>query len=140
MNKQTSLFLLILSLFLGLSPQSAEALKIDTEARFKCLPGHLKNGTMLSKNFAKSYAKSQLHRMGWNKSEWKYLLTLWNRESRWDYTAKNPDSTAYGIAQILGTRKNTTAIQQVDAGFRYIKSRYGTPSRALRHHYRMGWY
>lgn len=140
MNKQTSLFLLILSLFLGLSPQSAWAMKVDAEARFKCLPSHLKNGTMLSKSYAKAYARGQLHRMGWNKSEWIPLLALWNRESRWDYTAKNSHSTAYGIAQILGTRKNTTVVQQVDAGFRYIKSRYGTPSRALRHHYRMGWY
>jgi hypothetical protein len=93
-----------------------------------------------SKIFAKRYAKNKIKYLGWNDHEWKSLLTLWNKESRWDYTADNPKSTAYGIPQILRMSEDTTPSEQVDLGIKYIKKRYKTPSLALKHHLRKGWY
>lgn len=93
-----------------------------------------------SKKLAKSYAQIKIKQLGWNKKEWNALLTLWNKESRWDYTADNPKSTAYGIPQMLNMPENTPLFKQVDLGLKYIKKRYKTPTLALNHHVRKGWY
>jgi hypothetical protein len=98
------------------------------------------NNQSLSKEFAKTYAHNQIKRMGWSKGEWKSLYKLWMRESKFDPTADNKHSTAYGIAQLLNTKKDSTIMEQIDAGLSYIKYRYKTPTRALWHHYRLGWY
>lgn len=93
-----------------------------------------------SKKFAKRYAQAKIKQVGWNDKEWKALLTLWTRESRWDYTADNPKSTAYGIPQMLNMPEDTPLIKQVDLGVKYIQKRYKTPTLALKHHDRKGWY
>jgi len=80
-----------------------------------------------SKKLAKKYAFMKVKQVGWNDREWKALLTLWTKESRWDYTADNPKSSAYGIPQM-------------HLGLKYIKKRYKTPTLALHHHDRKGWY
>ena len=72
--------------------------------------------------------------------EWKSLYTLWSRESRWDYTANNPTSSAYGIPQMLNMSESTPMVRQIDLGLKYIESRYGSPSKALAFHNRNGWY
>jgi hypothetical protein len=74
------------------------------------------------------------------KREWKSLSVLWGRESAWNYRADNPKSTAYGIAQVLGTPRTSQVPYQVNKGLEYIKHRYGTPTRALAFHNRHGWY
>jgi hypothetical protein len=38
----------------------------------------------------------------------------WYKESRWNYKAKNPKSSAYGIPQILGL-KELSPIKQIDS-------------------------
>jgi hypothetical protein len=65
------------------------------------------------------------------------LDDLWEDESGWSPTARNPDSTAYGIAQFLdqtwtlmGVAKTSDPDQQIDAGLAYIAKRYGTPCDA----------
>jgi hypothetical protein len=93
-----------------------------------------------SKKFAKKYASMRIKQIGWNDREWKSLLTLWSKESRWDYTANNPTSSAYGIPQILNMPEDTPLTQQVELGIKYIKKRYKTPTLALHHHLRKGWY
>ena len=93
-----------------------------------------------SKKMAKQYAFMKIKQVGWNDQEWKSLLTLWSKESRWDYTANNPRSTAFGIPQILNMPEDTPLIQQVELGIKYIKKRYKTPTLALQHHLRKGWY
>ena len=92
------------------------------------------------KKLAKQIGKYKVIEMYDSKHEWKSLFTLWNRESRWDYTADNPHSTAYGIPQMLKMPKDTPMIKQIDLGLKYIKHRYGTPSKALAFHDRNGWY
>ena len=72
--------------------------------------------------------------------EWNALYILWMRESKWDYTADNKHSTAYGIPQILDMPTDTSFIEQIQLGIKYIKYRYGTPSNALAFHNRNGWY
>jgi hypothetical protein len=93
-----------------------------------------------SKKFAKKYGQLRVKQVGWNDKEWKALLTLWNKESRWDYTADNPKSSAYGIPQMLNMPKDTPLTKQVDLGIKYIQKRYKTPTLALKHHNRKGWY
>lgn len=93
-----------------------------------------------SKKFAKKYGQLKAKQVGWNNKEWQALLTLWTRESRWDYTANNPKSTAYGIPQMLNMPENTPLTKQVDLGVKYIQKRYKTPILALKHHDRKGWY
>lgn len=93
-----------------------------------------------SKKFAKLYAKMRVEQLGWANKEWSALLSLWTRESRWDYTADNPTSSAYGIPQMLNMPEDTPLTEQVDLGLKYIKKRYKTPTLALKHHDRKGWY
>jgi hypothetical protein len=93
-----------------------------------------------SKKFAKKYASMRIEQIGWNDREWKSLLTLWSKESRWDYTANNPTSSAYGIPQILNMPEDTPLTHQIELGIKYIKKRYKTPTLALQHHFRKGWY
>ncbi len=125
--------------FAGSWPQSAVAtMWVVTPMKPVC-----KEITMTisqSKKLAKSYAQIKIKQLGWNKKEWNALLTLWNKESRWDYTADNPKSTAYGIPQMLNMPENTPLFKQVDLGLKYIKKRYKTPTLALNHHVRKGWY
>lgn len=76
------------------------------------------------------------------------LDKLWNRESHWQPTAKNPRSTAYGIAQLLdstwsvtGVAKTSNGYRQVDAGLAYLRQAYpGGPCSAWAHETSSGWY
>lgn len=85
---------------------------------------------------------------GLNGAQFDCLDRIWGgRESGWRNTAKNPSSTAYGIAQFLdgtwravGIAKTANPYLQIEAGLRYIEGRYGTPCSALAFHRNHGWY
>ena len=85
---------------------------------------------------------------GWHVGpEWQALQRLIQKESSWNPNAKNPRSTAYGLFQFLdstwrsvGAAKTANPAQQAEAGLRYIKQRYGSPTRALQFHLRNNWY
>jgi hypothetical protein len=64
---------------------------------------------------------------------------LWFKESRWQPTAKNSKSSAYGIPQLLNLKSKDPFIQ-IDRGLDYIKNRYTTPCNALAFHKKRGWY
>ena len=86
-------------------------------------------------------AKEKVHKMFRNPNrEWSSLTKLWGKESAWNYRADNPNSSAYGIAQVLGTPRNSTIEYQVNKGLEYIVHRYGTPERAWAFWQRNGWY
>jgi hypothetical protein len=76
------------------------------------------------------------------------LVNLWNRESGWRYTADNPSSGAYGIAQALpgskmatvGSDWATNPQTQILWGLDYIASSYGSPCNAWAHETSAGWY
>ena len=95
-----------------------------------------------TKASAKAYALSYMQSWypHWGRGEWKALVKLWGKESAWNYRADNPHSTAYGIAQVLGTKPGTPAPQQVARGLDYISNRYDRPSIAWSHWRNHGWY
>ena len=81
----------------------------------------------------------------WNSSQEQCLAKLWNRESHWNYKAHNYRSGAHGIAQAfpavkmesVGLDWRTNPVTQIRWGLGYIKSRYGSPCKALAaHNYR----
>ena len=92
------------------------------------------------KKIAKAIGKMEVMKEYNSKHEWKSLRELWTRESRWDYTANNPTSSAYGIPQLLKMDESTPMGRQIELGLKYIKHRYDTPSRALAFHNRNNWY
>jgi len=72
--------------------------------------------------------------------EFKCIEKLWTLESNWRPKAKNLNSTAYGIPQLL-KMKETNPYKQIDLGLRYIDKRYkGSACKALAHHKKRGWY
>lgn len=70
------------------------------------------------------------------------------RESRFNHLAVNESSGAYGLAQalpptkyeIVGSDWRTNPYTQLKWAAKYIRERYGTPTLALHHHNREGWY
>lgn len=73
-----------------------------------------------------------------NDKQYRCLVELWHKESRWSPLADNPKSSAYGIPQLLKmTERNP--YKQIELGLKYIKHRHKTPCLALDHH-RKGWY
>jgi hypothetical protein len=91
---------------------------------------------------AKAYAKALIkyEYPHWNRSEWSALAKLWGKESGWKHTADNPESSAYGIAQVLNTKPGTPAPLQIERGLVYIEHRYEKPSIAWAHWRANGWY
>lgn len=84
-------------------------------------------------------AKLLAAKYGWSSgAEWDALVWLWQHESSWSNTAKNPTSGAYGIPQAwpaskMGAAANpptSSASAQISWGLKYIKDRYGSPAKA----------
>lgn len=89
-----------------------------------------------NKKLAKDYASAGY---GWEGREWECLLALWTAESRLDHYAKNPKSSAFGIAQLLG-EKDRRPEYQILRGLKYISHRYDTPCRAYKFHLKHNYY
>lgn len=139
MKLSTKAWLMGLAITIGTMPHAVAGSFTPKQAFVKFVkPCHAPIHYM--KISAKRLGKDKVMRMYGSKREWKALLTLWTKESRWDYTAKNPKSSAFGIPQILRMPHNTPMVQQIDLGLKYIQHRYGTPTRALAFHNRNGWY
>ena len=79
------------------------------------------------------------HQLDYSFEQFYCVDELWYKESRWNYKAKNPKSSAFGIPQILGL-KELSPTKQIDRGLNYIKHRYSNPCNALKHHKIKGWY
>ena len=86
-------------------------------------------------NNYKLYAHIKLH----NANEYQCLVLLWDKESRWNPRADNPNSTAYGIPQLLKLKAKDPYIQ-IDLGLKYIAHRYGSVCKAWSYHKRTGHY
>ena len=68
------------------------------------------------------------------------LVILWRLESNWSPTARNKQSSAFGIPQLL-KMKETNPFKQIDLGLKYIDHRYnGDTCKALDKHKRSGHY
>ncbi len=108
----------------------------------------------------KEIGKQMADQRGWSGAEWTCLEKLWDRESSWKETSKNPKSSAYGIPQALlkthqanidanykgyyeGSVSNPSGGKpdiQIKWGLDYIKTAYQTPCRAWSHSEARGWY
>jgi len=96
----------------------------------------------------KDYAWTLVAKTWQKRSEWTCLARLWGKESAWNHKAQNPTSTAFGIPQFLQKTWETYGFDtppksphtQIDAGLRYITSRYKTPCIAWKVWQMRGWY
>jgi len=80
------------------------------------------------------------HKMNYNFEQFYCLDEIVYKESRWNYKAKNPKSSASGLFQVLKS-KEKDPIKQIDQGLKYINHRYnGCACTALAHHKAKGWY
>lgn len=142
MKLTTYAWIMALVVFVGTLPHAVGAMFIRTqiEVAERCTKPIMLVSVAEMKKLAQYVAKGKVMAMYHSKKEWQSLHKLWMKESRWDYTANNPDSTAFGIPQILGMPENTPMIKQIDLGLKYIQHRYGTPTKALAFHNRNGWY
>jgi len=97
---------------------------------------------------AKSYAQQlAAQQYGWGGDQFSCLVSLWQKESGWNYQAYNP-SGATGIPQALpgskmassGSDWQTNAATQIAWGLGYISSVYGAPCSAWGHSQATNWY
>lgn len=143
MKLRTYIFLMIFVVFVGTLPHTVGALtlqnkiiQIEQEIIYRCDNPAMREMKKIAREVGRMKVMAQFGSI----KEWKALDELWYIESRWDYTADNPRSTAYGIPQLLKMDPKTPLIKQIDLGLKYIKHRYGTPTKALKFHKKHGWY
>ena len=97
---------------------------------------------------AQATARAMLAGYGWGDDQFGCLVSLWQKESGWNYQAYNRSSGAYGIPQALpgskmgsaGADWQTNPATQIAWGLGYISGRYGTPCGAWGHSQSTGWY
>ena len=97
---------------------------------------------------AQATARAMLGNYGWGDDQFGCLVSLWNKESGWNYQAYNRGSGAYGIPQALpgskmgsaGADWQTNPATQIAWGLGYISGRYGSPCGAWGHSQSTGWY
>lgn len=85
---------------------------------------------------------------GWGGDQFSCLVSLWTKESGWNYQAYNASSGATGIPQALpgskmaiaGADWQTNATTQIVWGLKYISAAYGTPCSAWGHSQATNWY
>lgn len=143
MKLRTYVLLMIFVVFVGTLPHTVGALtlqkkiiQIEEEIVYRCANPAMREMKLIAKEVGKMKVMAQFNSI----KEWRALDELWYIESRWDYTADNPRSTAYGIPQLLKMDPKTPLVKQIDLGLKYIKHRYGTPTKALKFHKKHGWY
>ena len=142
MKLTTYAWIMTAVIFVGTLPHAVGAMFFKTQTVIveRCTKPIVLVSIYEMKKMAKQIARGKVLAIYKSNHEWKALFTLWNKESRWDYTADNPRSTAYGIPQMLKMPKDTPMTKQIDLGLKYIKHRYGSPSKALAFHNQNGWY
>lgn len=144
MKLTTYAWIMAAVVFVGTLPHTVGAMFLQGQMQITDVTATCKNLSQVSlsemKRLAKRIAKHEVMTIYKSKHEWNSLFTLWHKESRWDFTADNPRSSAYGIPQLLNMDEKTPMARQIELGLKYIQHRYGTPSRALAFHNRHGWY
>lgn len=84
--------------------------------------------------------KLYMHNRVIDEKQYNCINKLWAMESHWNNKSNNKRSTAYGIAQVLGTT-TSDPYKQIDAGIQYIAHRYKSDGcSALAHHLKHGYY
>lgn len=141
MKLSTKAWLAGVALFVGSMPHAVGAILTTAPSHAKtAIQKPCEPSVKYMKKVAKKLGRDKVLDLYGSHKEWNALFTLWNRESRWDYTADNPRSSAFGIPQMLNLPTNTPMARQIDLGLKYIDSRYGSPTKALAFHNKNGWY
>lgn len=100
---------------------------------------HLKPHELTLKQTAKQIVENH-----WNNQQWQCFRQIVWIESRWIPTSYNKETTAYGLGQLIGSRKYLAGkpVKQIHKTIEYISHRYpdGLACGALAHHQRWGWY
>ena len=125
---------------------AAAAKKPATAPRVPYAAGGAVGGT--SPADAQATARAMISGYGWGDDQFGCLVSLWQKESGWNYQAYNRSSGAYGIPQALpgskmgsaGADWQTNPATQIAWGLGYISGRYGTPCGAWGHSQSTGWY
>ncbi|WP_194396089.1 lytic transglycosylase domain-containing protein [Microbacterium atlanticum] len=97
---------------------------------------------------AQATARGMIGGYGWGDDQFACLVSLWHKESGWNYQAYNRSSGAFGIPQALpgskmgsaGADWQTNPATQISWGLGYIAGRYGSPCGAWGHSQSVGWY
>lgn len=121
-------------------PSESYAAAVATYMKDEKLRKHIpiKWDKQLSKVYAKLLMKTLYPQ--WDRSEFKALGKLWGKESAWNPEAQNPNSSAFGIPQLLNLSPTMPAPLQIERGLAYIQHRYDKPSVAWSHWRQYGWY
>ncbi|MDT0180362.1 lytic transglycosylase domain-containing protein [Microbacterium sp. ARD31] len=128
--------------------QSAEQSSASTPTAPAAPAAPASTGGGASPAEAQAIAQGMLGNYGWGGDQFSCLVSLWNKESGWNYQAMNPSSGAYGIPQALpgskmstaGADWQTNAATQIAWGLGYIDGRYGSPCAAWSHSQAVNWY
>jgi hypothetical protein len=129
LKTRIALILVVSFLFIATAPAKAEAPKISKQMTLEFIA--LQN--------PKQYAKIKMADYSWGHQQYVCLTALWGKESAWNHKADNPNSSAFGIAQMLGeTAKHP--LTQINNGLRYIKHRYDKPCNAWKFWRSRHWY
>lgn len=102
-------------------------------------PQAVDNFTLLRKS-VKTHAK-QLVTIWFGVKHWQAFQEIVYLESRWNWNAYNPATDAYGLTQIIGSKRYTKdkPYKQLLKSVQYIAHRYKTPTAALKHLKQKGW-
>lgn len=132
-NKEIQIMIgaLIASILIVAVPAKAEAPHIETVT--------VVDIDALAFEDPKAFALYQLNKQELPLTEFVCLNNLWGKESHWNYKADNPNSSAYGIAQMLNEDSKHPA-EQIINGLRYIEHRYDKPCIAWKFWQRHNWY
>ena len=102
------------------------------------------NATGAASGLIKKQVQGVAEGFGWGSgAQWDALSQIIQRESSWNLNAANPSSSARGLFQKMTSIHGpveSDAAGQAGWGLKYIRDRYGSPSRALAHHNARGWY
>ena len=93
---------------------------------------------------AKAQVRAVAMKYGWGAGrEWDAIKWIVQKESSWNPRAANPTSSARGLFQQMTSIHGPvakTAAGQAGWGLKYIKNRYGSPTRAQAFWRRNNWY
>lgn len=106
------------------------------------------NDLKIGKNEILDYLHKKVIEKGWSEEEYNAIVELIRRESNFKINAVNEKSGACGLFQALPCNKmkkygrdyKTNYKTQIAFGIDHIKSKYGTPTKALEHKNKKGWY
>ncbi|WP_158252601.1 hypothetical protein [Cryobacterium sp. Y57] len=128
---------------------AAEAAAAEAEAGDAVPAAPARPSAPTDPNAAQQIARQLMaNQYGWGDDQFGCLVSLWEKESRWNVNAYNASSGATGIPQALPGNKmasagadwQTNPATQISWGLGYIASRYSTPCDAWDKSEASGWY